>query len=155
MSIAALVGPRREAHVLVTAGEVDIEEGDQGLDVVVALAGQLERCRERKVLHGNGIHVDVFDEIAVGDYLVGVDDIYEGLREGYLADAAHVETVHVVPPFVNYKSVNWIRWALKRPRLWCNMLTVDFLVLVLPVLDSAYVEGCVIRHDETTRCLNK
>ena len=47
----------------------------------------------------------------------------------HVSDAAHIEAIHVVPP-------------------------VDFVIFVLPVLDSSYAKGRFVWKDETIRRLN-
>lgn len=112
-----LLGPRGETHALVTLGELDAEVGDEGLDVVVAPDGDVERAAERQVLGLDRVEIDVLDDARAGDDLLGVDDVDQRLRDGNLADATHVEAVHVVPP-------------------------VDLVVLVLPVLQEQSKNRC-------------
>lgn len=50
------------------------------------------------------------------NYLFGIHNIDQGFRDGHLADGAHVETVHIIPP-------------------------VDLLILVLPVFNAADEQG--------------
>lgn len=109
------------------AGELDVEVGNQRVDVVVPLHLEAERGRERQVL---GLHcVDVHlldkkdnkpsdqmfqlssaarvpdrgrstypDETGVADQLLGVHHVDQRLLDRHLLDAGHIKAVHVLPP---------------------------------------------------------
>ncbi len=87
-----------EAHALVAAGELDVEEGDEGLHVVVALDCQVEGRLEGDVVLGARLDVDLLQQARVGHHLVAVDHVHQRLLQRHVADAGHVEAVHVVPP---------------------------------------------------------
>lgn len=50
-----------EADPLVTAGELDVEVGDQGVDVIVPLNLQAERRGEGQVLHLHRVDVHLLN----------------------------------------------------------------------------------------------
>ena len=52
-----------------TLGELNVEVGDQGLHVVVALDLQMEGRGEGDVLLGTGLDVDLLDQTGVGHHL--------------------------------------------------------------------------------------
>ena len=52
-----------------TLGELDVEVGDQGLHVVIALDLQVEGGGEGDVLLGAGLDVDLLDQTGVGHHL--------------------------------------------------------------------------------------
>ena len=52
-----------------TLGELDVEVGDQGLHVVVALDLQVEGGGEGDVLLRAGLNVNLLDQAGVGDHL--------------------------------------------------------------------------------------
>ena len=54
-----------------TLGELNVEVGDQGLHVVVALDLQVEGGGEGDVLLRAGLDVDLLDQAGVGDHLGG------------------------------------------------------------------------------------
>lgn len=39
------------------------------------------------------------DEAGIGDQLLGVHHIHQGLLDGHVFDARHVEAIHVLPPW--------------------------------------------------------
>lgn len=39
------------------------------------------------------------DEAGIGDQLLGVHHIHQGLLDGHVFDARHVEAVHILPPW--------------------------------------------------------
>jgi len=116
----------RETSSLVAFCEFDVEVADESLDVVVSSALQVEGRAEGEVLYLNGVHVKFLDETSICDNLLGVYNINQRLADGCLADAAHVESIDLVPP-------------------------VDFLVLVCAVLNATDVQCGAVRHDHTAR----
>ena len=60
-----------------TLGELNVEVGDQGLHVVVALDLQVEGGGEWDVLLGAGLDVNLLDQTGVGHHL---NDLHEQKR---------------------------------------------------------------------------
>ena len=94
------------------------------LHVVVSLEREIEGRFKGDVVLSARLDVNLLEETGVGDHLVAVDDVHEGLLEGVLLDARHVEAVDVIPP-------------------------VDLVVLVLPVFDGGHVEGGTVGEHQT------
>lgn len=67
-----------EADRLVAGREVDVEPGDEGVDEVVALDGQLEGGGEGQVGRGAGVEVEGEDGHGVGDDRLELDRVDEG-----------------------------------------------------------------------------
>ena len=107
-----------ESDSLVTVAELHGEEAHQGVHVVVPFEGQMEGAGEGNLLLLDGLDVYLLDKAVVGDQALVVHAVHQGLGDGHLADAGHVETVDIVPP-------------------------VDLVILVLTVLDTAHVQRCL------------
>ena len=60
-----------EANPFVTLGELNVEVGDQGLHVIVALDLQVEGGGEGYVLLRAGLDINLLDQAGVGDHLGG------------------------------------------------------------------------------------
>ena len=115
-----------EPNSFVAVSELDVEERDERLHVVVAADLQVEGGLEGDLFFLQGLDVDLLDETVPSHHLVPVDYVHQGLGEGDLPDGGHIETVDVVPP-------------------------VDLVVLVLPVLDGADVEGGLVGEHQAAR----
>ena len=96
------------------------------LNVVISSYLETEGRLERNLFFLDGLDVDLPDEAVVGHHLVPVHNVHNGLGEGDLPDGGHIEAVDVVPP-------------------------VDLVVLVLPVLDGADVEGGLVGEHQAPR----
>ena len=68
------------------------------MDVVVPSHRELEGSGEGAVLHGDGGDVDFLDQTGVGNDLLGIHHVHQGLADGDLLHARHIESVHVFPP---------------------------------------------------------
>ena len=107
----------------VTGGELDVEVGDKGVHVVVALGNEVKGRGEGELARVHAAYVDLAQQARVRHALGRIDDVDERLAERRAADAAHVRAVDVRPP-------------------------LDLVVLVLAVLDERYVErGAVGKHE--------
>lgn len=84
-------------------GKVNIKKGDQSMNVVVAFAGQLERRRKCKILNSNRVHIDIFYERTICNYLIGVDNIDKRFGESDFADTTHVKSIDIIPPYIKKK----------------------------------------------------
>lgn len=89
--------PGGEADGLVAGGEVDVEPGDEGVDVVVSPRDEVEGAAEGQVGGCAGVEVEREDGGGVGDDGLDLDRVDEGLREGRLLEWGVVEPVDVVP----------------------------------------------------------
>merc|ERR550539_64003 len=116
---------RGEANPLVAVGELDIEEGHQGLNVVISSNLKAEGGLERNLFLPDGLDVDLSNEAVVGNHLISVHRIHDGLGESDLPDGGHIEPVDVIPP-------------------------VDLVLLVLSVLDGGDVEGGLVGEHQTS-----
>jgi hypothetical protein len=91
------VGSGAEADGLVAGGELDVEPGDQGVDVVGAADGQAEGQAEGQVFGGDFVQVEGQDGAGVGDDGFELDGVDEGLGEGGDFEGRVVEAVDIVP----------------------------------------------------------
>ena len=107
-----------ESDSLVTVAELHGEEAHQGVHVVVPFEGQMEGAGEGNLLLLDGLDVYLLDKAVVGDQALVVHAVHQGLGDGHLADAGHVEAVHIIPP-------------------------VNLVILVLTVLNTAHVQRCL------------
>lgn len=89
--------PGGEADGLVAGGEVDVEPGNEGVDVVVSPRDEVEGAAEGQVGGCAGVEVEREDGGGVGDDGLDLDRVDEGLREGRLLEWGVVEPVDVVP----------------------------------------------------------
>lgn len=124
------VGSSGELDGLVAAGKLDVEPGEEGVNVVISGGLDGKVGLEGQVLLLDGGDVDVLDLAGLGDDRLEIDGVDEGLSESDLLDAAVVETVDVVPE-------------------------VDLLLLVLLVLDGGNVHGSSVGEDETSGDLSR
>ena len=113
----------RELDRLEAAREVNVEPGEESVDVVVAGGSDGKVGGKGEVLLLDGPDVNVLDLAGLGDDRLEVDCVDEGLAEGNLLDARVVEAVDVVPK-------------------------VDLLLLVLLVLDGGDVHRRNVGEDE-------
>jgi len=77
----------------VAGGELDVEPGDEGVDVVGAAHGHVEGEGEGEVGGGAGVEVEGQDGAGVGDDGFEVDGVDEGLGEGGEFEGGVVEAV--------------------------------------------------------------
>lgn len=91
------VGARGEAHGLMARAELDVEPGDQGVDVVGAADGEVEGEFEGQVSGLDGVEVDGEDGSGVGDDSFELDRVDEGFGEGCGFEGGVVEAPDVVP----------------------------------------------------------
>jgi hypothetical protein len=113
-----------EVDRLVALAELNIEEGHQGVNKVVALSLDLELRSPGHVSDGDGVHIDGVDLAGVCDEGIGIDSVNERLHISKLLDVAHVESVDVVPE-------------------------VQLGVLVVTVLNGGNVERSLVGEDDT------
>lgn len=98
------VGAGREADGLVAGREVNVEPGDQGVDEVVAAAGQLEGHVEGQVGDGARVQVEREDGDGLRHGRLDFDSIDQGLGQSGLLEGGVVESVDVVPDCVSGMS---------------------------------------------------
>lgn len=91
------VRTRTEAHRLVAGGELDVEPGDQRMDVVGAADGHGEGEFEGEVGGCAGVEVEGYDGCRVGDDGFELDGVDEGFGESGGFEGRVVEAVDVVP----------------------------------------------------------
>jgi len=91
------VRARGEADGLVAGGELDVEPGDEGVDVVGAAHGQLEGEGEGEVVGRDGVEVEGQNGAGVGHDGFQLDGVDEGFCEGGDFERGVVEAVDVVP----------------------------------------------------------
>ena len=78
-------------------GELDVEPGYQGVDVVCAADGEGEGMSEGEVGGLDGVEVEGEDGAGVGDDGFEVDGVDQGFGEGGEFEGRVVEAVDVVP----------------------------------------------------------
>lgn len=77
--------------------EVDIEPGDEGVDVVIASCSEAEWDFERQVRSSDGVEVESDDGTRVADQGLELNSIDEGLGESNILHGRIVEAVDIVP----------------------------------------------------------
>lgn len=87
----------RELDGLVAGAELDVEPGDQSVDVVGTADSELEGGVEGQVGDGDGVKVDFEDCGWVGDNGLHLDSVDEGLGESGGLEGRVVEAPDVVP----------------------------------------------------------
>ena len=94
------VWTRAEPDRLVAPAELDVEPGDDGVDVVGAAHGQVEGEREGEIGDGHGVEVEGDDGGRVGHDGFDLDCVDEGFGQGGVLERAVVEAPDVVPDCV-------------------------------------------------------
>ena len=91
------VGAGAELDGLVAGGELNVEPGDQSVDVVGAADGEGVRKVEGEIGDLAGVEVEGDERSGVGDDSLKVDSIDEGLGESGALEGSVVEAPDVVP----------------------------------------------------------
>lgn len=91
------VGTGAKVDGLVAGVEGDIEPGDEGVDIIIAVGGDREGDLEVQVLLLDGQDVNVLEPAGASDDGLGIDGVDKGLLEGDLLDRRVVESVDIVP----------------------------------------------------------
>lgn len=91
------VGAGAEVDGLVAGVKGDVEPGDEGMDIVIAVGGDREGDLEVQVLLLDGQDVNVLEPAGAGDDGFRINGVDKGLLEGDLLDRRVVKSVDVVP----------------------------------------------------------
>jgi hypothetical protein len=91
------VGASRELDGLVAGRELDIEPGDDGVDVVGAADGERVGEVECEILNLASVEIEGDERNGIGDDSLEVDSVDEGLGEGGALEGGVVEAPDVVP----------------------------------------------------------
>lgn len=91
------MGAGAESDRLVAGGELDVEPGNEGVDVVGAADAKLVWEAEVQIVGGAGVEIESENGAWVGDNGLELDGVDKGLGEGSQLERSVVESVDVIP----------------------------------------------------------
>jgi len=82
----------------VAHGKIYAKEGDKCLNIIITLAEECEWRGEGEIINCHLVDVNFLDETEIGDHLIGINYINKRLSNGSATNAAHVESINIIPP---------------------------------------------------------
>ena len=96
--------PGRKHNRLVTFGELDVEVGDECVNVVVSVGTEFEVGRPSQVLYLHRMNVHTHDLRRTRDNGIGIHSVHKRLQVCLLLDAGHIKPIYIVPNCTKYMA---------------------------------------------------
>jgi len=115
-----------KSNTFVAFGELNLEKGDQSLNVIVSLDFEAKWSYKWDIIFGAGLNVDFFQHTRIGNHLISIYDINQRLLESYTPNTRHVKSVDIIPP-------------------------VYFIVFVLTIFDGSDIQSGPVGEHQAIR----